>query len=327
MVNISIWITDGCMASSALTLMDAFSIANLWHRHLTKTKAPALFAPILVSDTGEPVTAQGNIRIDAQGSITDVGQTDCIIISPIMPDRDRPPKNCGVLSQWLKKQRDNGALIASVCTGSFILAQTGLLDGKRATTNWQFAALFQSFFPKVKLVAEDILVEDDNIMSTGAASAVNTLAIYLIRRFGSQKLASICAKAMLVDLNRRTQSAYTISIPFRSHGDAQVLKAQKMIEQHFSSIASIDAIARDVGISPRHFKRRFKSATGDMPLKYLQKTRIEAAKTLLETTDKTLEQITFDIGYQDVSSFCRLFKQHTNTSPSAYREKFLYRVL
>ncbi len=323
MVNISLWITDGCMASSALTIMDVFSIANLWQAHLTKGNEPALFSPSLVSTRGEPVTARGNIRIAPHRAIGDIEQTDCVIISPILPELGPPADNLKSFFQWLKKMRAGGAFIASVCTGSFILAQSGLLDGKKATTNWQFAALFQRSFPGITLVSEDILVEDDNIMSTGAATAVNNLAIYLIRRFGSAKLARVCAKALLVDLNRRTQSAYAVSIPSRSHGDAQVLKAQKAIEKNYAAIDSVDEIAKDIGISPRHFKRRFKSATGDMPLKYLQKTRIEAAKELLETTDKNFGEITLEVGYQDISSFCRLFKQHTQISPKAYREKFL----
>jgi transcriptional regulator GlxA family with amidase domain len=167
-----------------------------------------------------------------------------------------------------------------------------------------------------------MLTEDDGILCTGAATAVYHLALHLIRRYGSSRLATTCAKALLVDPNRNSQTPYVLSSPLRRHGDAQVLMAQQFIEKHYASIDSVDAIAREVGISPRHFKRRFKSAAGDPPGKYLQRVRIEAAKERLETTRDTIEEITWSVGYRDVSSFCRLFKQHTEISPRAYREKF-----
>ena len=268
--------------------------------------------------------AQGNVRLEIDRSIDDVDQTDCVVISPVLPNITPMPKDLDKLCQWLLRMKANNSLIATVCTGTFILAEMGLLDGKKATTNWQYARLFQKQFPRVQLVAEDMLTEDDNIISTGAATAVNNLAIHLIRRYGSQKLASICSKALLIDLNRHMQAPYAISYPFRSHGDVQILKAQGLIEKKYAVIETVDDIARDVGISPRHFKRRFKNATGDMPLRYLQNVRIDAAKQLLESTYETIDQITWAVGYKDISSFCRLFKQHTRISPKIYREKFMY---
>lgn len=324
MAKISLWIGNGCLSSPITTLLDAFSIANLWHQDLAPKKISPLFETQIVSTDGKQVSAQGNVTLKIDMSIDDVDQTDCVVISPVLPNINPMPNDLDKLCQWLKRMQEQNTLIATVCTGTFMLAEMGLLEGKKATTNWQFARLFKKQFPNVQLVSEDMLTEDDNIISTGAATAVNNLALYLIRRYGSQKLATVCSKSLLIDPNRHKQSPYVISNPFRSHGDVQVLKAQEFIEKRYGAIETVDDIARDVGISPRHFKRRFKNATGDLPLRYLQNVRIDAAKERLETTHETIDQITWAVGYKDISSFCRLFKQHTRISPKIYREKFMY---
>ncbi len=325
-VNISLWVTEGCLSSAVLTLLDTFTIANHWYSYLNKQSRTPLFNARIVSTSGRPVTVSGHVRLTPELALEDIEQTDCVVVSPMLPHVDAMPRDLDQLADWLKKRKTEGTVIASVCTGTFILAQAGLLEGKKATTNWHFAHFFKRRYPDVTLLPEDILVEDDGVITTGAATAVNNLAIHLIRRFSSRELASVCAKALLIDASRLTQSPYSMSTPFYGHGDAQVLKAQELIENDYARITGIDDIARDVGISPRHFKRRFKKATGDLPIKYLQKVRIEAAKEQLETTAGSLEEITLAVGYKDVSSFCRLFKQHTRTSPKNYREKFYYRL-
>lgn len=322
MVKISLWIGDGCLSSVVTTLMDAFSIANLWYRTLATEPSTDLFEARIVTTDGKPVTAHGNVRIEANMSINEIERTDCIVISPILPNINPMPGDLDLLRQWIDRMRQQDTVIAAVCTGTFILAEMGMLNGKKATTNWQYARLFKKQFPRVQLVSEDILTEDDNIICTGAATAVNNLAIHLIKRYGSQKLAAACSNALLIDPNRHNQAPYVMTVPFRSHGDVQILKAQELIEKKYAAIETIDDIARDVGISPRHFKRRFKKATGDLPLKYLQQVRIDAAKAMLETTLETIDKITWAVGYKDISSFSRLFKRNTRISPKIYREKF-----
>ncbi|MFH1154839.1 MAG: helix-turn-helix domain-containing protein [Pseudomonadota bacterium] len=310
------------MASSITTLLDAFSIAELWNRALNGKQEPPLFDARIVTTDGNPVTAYGNVRLQADMAASDVEQTDCVIISPILPNITPMPGDLDILCQWIEKMRARGSVIATVCTGAFILAEMGFLDGKKATTNWQYARMFKKKYPRVRLEPEHMLTEDDNIICTGAATAVYNLGIHLIRKYGSQDLATACSKALLIDPNRHSQAPYALSTPLQAHGDAQVLKAQDLIEKGYATIETVDDIARTVGISPRHFKRRFKKATGEMPLKYLQRVRIDAAKERLESTRESIDKITWAVGYQDISSFSRLFKQHTRISPKAYREKF-----
>ena len=322
MPKFSFWMSEGALFSSVSMLMDAFAIANLWQRSLMKDEAGPLFQTEILTSDGAPVTALGNIPVMPHGAVDEKAATDCLVVAPTLPNVTPVPENLDRLGRWIDCLRRRTVPIATVCTGTFTLAELGLLDGKTATTNWQYARMFQKRYPKVNLKAQYILTEDDGILCTGAATAVYHLALHLIRLFGSSRLAAACSKALLVDPNRSSQTPYVLSAPMRTHSDAQVLKAQRLIEENYAVIDTVDTIAREVGISPRHFKRRFKSATGDLPLKYLQRIRIDAAKERLETTQATIEAITWAVGYRDVSSFCRLFKQYTEISPRSYREKF-----
>lgn len=323
MAVISLWVENGCLSSCVTTMLDAFTIANIWHQNLSgKEEVEPLFDPHIVSTDGKPVIAQGNLRMEAEMAVEEVEQADCVVLSPLLPNVTPFPDNLERLRQWLLRLRTSKTTIATVCTGTFLLAEMGLLDGKKATTNWQYARLFQRNYPSVHLQSDYMLTEDDNLICSGAATSIYNLSIHLIKKFGSQQLAATCSKALLVDTNRVSQTPYTLSMPLRHHGDKQVLKAQQLIERNYATIGRIDDIARMVGISPRHFKRRFKKATGDLPLNYLRQVRIDAAKERLETTRETIDTITQSVGYNDTSSFCRLFKKYTQVSPMAYRDKF-----
>ncbi len=324
MTKISFWAGEGCLFSGIIGLIDAFSIANLWHQALNKEDSRPLFETEILTTDGLPVNAYGNITVQPDKSIDDVKQTDIILISPVLPHIKPMPDNLEYLLNWIIDHKQSGTLIGAICTGTFILAETGLLNGKIATTNWQFAKIFQRKYPEVNLRPELILTEDDGLLCSGAATAGYYLGLHIIRKYGSRNLALTCSKALLVDPNRESQKPYVISETQKGHNDSQVLKAQRWMETNFSEISSIDLIAKDVGISPRHFKRRFKKATGDSPLKYLQSVRVETAKKKLETTQLTIDEITRQIGYEDSSSFCRLFKQYTELSPRAYRDKFFF---
>ncbi|MDJ0781795.1 MAG: helix-turn-helix domain-containing protein [Desulfosarcinaceae bacterium] len=303
-------------------LMDAFAIANLWHQAFTNDRSKNLFETEILTTDGAPVKALGDIPVLPHGGIDLAATTECLVVAPVLPNVTPMPADLGILGAWIRELRRIKTPIATVCTGTFILAELGLLDGKTATTNWQYARMFQRRYPKVKLTPNFMLTEADGILCTGAATAVYHLALHFIRIFGSNRLATTCSKALLVDPNRNSQTPYVLSSPLRNHGDDQILMAQQYIETHYATIESVDTLAKTVGISPRHFKRRFKSATGEPPGKYLQRIRIEAAKDRLETTRDGIEEITWAVGYRDVSSFSRLFKQHTEISPRAYREKF-----
>ncbi len=321
MVTIDILAIEDGLYSNIMTLHDSFFIANLWYTKLTESSSPLFETRILTLD-GKPIKACGGFKVQPDLSLYEAKKSEYIIINPLMPHQNPIPKGLDRLGNRLASLMDEGTIVATVCTGAFILAEMGLLDHRRATTHWQFARMFKRQYPRVRLEPEHMLIQDGNIISTGAATAVYNLILHIIHKVGSLGLASVVSKALLQDGNRKEQSPYFIFSPEKRHRDVQVLKAQEFIEKEFASITTIDDIACEAGLSPRHFIRRFKKATGDPPLKYLQQVRVEKAKEKLETTNDTVDEITWAVGYKDISSFGRLFKQQTRLSPTAYRKKF-----
>jgi transcriptional regulator GlxA family with amidase domain len=322
MIKITFLAVEGCLSSSISNLIDAFTIANLWHKYLSGKDVP-LFAAEVVALEGKPIISSGCMQITPHSSLTDSANSDYLIIPAFVP----VPESCQMqdpqILDYLCHQHSSGTTLAAVCTGSFLLAETGLLNGKTATTNWQFSKKFSHRYPEVNLEINSILTEENNLICTGAATAIMNLALKIIKKEGSGKLASVCAKALLIDPNRNSQAPYSIYIQSESHKDVEILKAEQYMREHLNSDIGIDEVAQFVCISSRHFKRRFKNATGDSPLNYLQKLRIEEAKNRLENTLDSISEITRRVGYGDDSTFRRLFKRHTSLSPREYRDKFL----
>ena len=322
MTHITCLILEDCLFSATAGLMDAFSIANLWQASSGERRPEPLFDCEIVSVDGRSVTARGGIRLQPHGAMAAVEHTDVILVPPLLPNIAPPPPGMDDVLGWLIDHYRRHTLIGALCTGTFILAETGLLDGRQATTNWQYVRMFRRRFPRVRLQPDKVMTEDSGLICSGAATSFFQLALHLIDTFGSEDLARACAKALLVDPNRASQAPYAILDLPRDHGDMGVLKAQRVMEHRFAEPLAIDAIAREVGISPRHFKRRFKQVVGQTPLGYLQRVRIEAAKQRLERSRAPVSEITCQIGYADTSSFCRLFKKTTGLSPRDYRERF-----
>lgn len=320
-MKITFLAADGCLSSGITGLLDMFSIANLWQTFLTGRAEP-LFETEIVTLGGRPVLSSGCIQMLPHRPLEDVLVADFVVIPPFIPLPDPVAINSVELRSWIVSQHQRSVPVAAICTGVFLLAETGLLNGKAATTNWQFAGKLKRRFPLVRLQTEHLLTEEDGLICTGAATSSYNLGLRIIGRYGSADLASSCAKALLVDPSRASQTPYSIFRREREHRDGQVLKAQGYLEENFSKSIKIDEVAGHVCLSPRHFKRRFKQATGHAPVHYLQMVRIEAAKKKLETTSETVEEITRHIGYEDSSTFRRLFKQHTKLSPREYRDKF-----
>lgn len=322
MTRIVCLVMDGCLFSGTVGLMDAFGIANLWHQAFLGNNTATLFDTEIVTVDGRPVNAYGGIPIQPHRSIADVDQADVILVPPLLPNVGPAKEPIDAVLSWIVDHHHKQSIIGALCTGTFTLAETGLLNGRNATTNWQYARMFRRRYPRVNLQPEKVMTEDGGLICTGAATSFFQLALHLIECFGSENLARTCAKALLVDPNRESQAPYIIMDFPKDHGDAGILKAQHLMEINYAETPGIDGIAREVGISPRHFKRRFKQATGETPLSYLQRVRIEAAKKKLEHSRSPVNEITWQIGYADTSSFCRLFKKTTGLSPRDYRDRF-----
>lgn len=327
MPQITFVLYEHCLSSAITSLIDAFSICNALCEE-TKTKrssfetSSSLFEMKIAAVAREPVLTNGGVWVQPDSEFNSINGSDLILIPPRLYAQQPKDGELSRIIPWLKESYKRGGRIGAVCTGSFVLASTGLLDGKIATTNWLFMKKFQRQFPEVNLKPERILTEDDGLICTGAMTAMYNLALYVIEMFASEELSRRCSKIMLVDHKRKSQLPYMATSFRKNHGDQQILNAQNWFEDNYAGQFTIDDVANVVGLSPRHFKRRFKQATGESPSRYVQQMRLEIAKTMLETSLENIEIITHQVGYEDSRTFRRLFKQYTSLSPREYRARF-----
>lgn len=322
MAKITFMVCEGCTFSGVSGLIDSFIIANSWYAGNFGTLVAPLFETEILSPDGKPVDVGGGFTVTPNGGFNDGGLSDMVVVPPFLPNADFVAKTAGDVLEWIIDRHNRGIAIAALCTGSFVLSETGLLNERLATTNWIYARIFRERYPRVDLRPDRIMTRDMNLICTGNASAFYNLAFYIIETFGSRTLANLCAKSLLVDIHRTSQNSYIVFDAYKGHGDEEILKAQEFMMAHLTETQSMEALARHVGLSPRQFIRRFKKATGDSPLNYLQQMRIEKAKTILETQSNTIDEITHAVGYENSSTFRKLFRSCTGLSAREYRERF-----
>ncbi len=322
MKKVTILAAEHCLFSSVGGPMDIFLQAGiLWNGILGKELSP-LFEVKIVTMDGKPVMATNQIPIVPHSSAHDVEETDLILIpSQGLHFKSRDPAFWERI-EWLKMWYERGADLASVCTGTFTLAATGLLNGKTATTHWGMAQAFQTLYPEIDLRIDLMVTDEGRLFCGGGVTADLNLSLYLINKYCGREVALQSSRCTLVDLDRLTQLPFTIFIPEKNHLDEEILAIQHWIETHYQQSISIEILARKAAMSPRNFNRRFKAATGITAVKYLQQIRIEAAKKELEDGTRSFDEISFHVGYENVSFFRRIFKQTTGLSPAAYRKKF-----
>jgi transcriptional regulator GlxA family with amidase domain len=319
-IDIALLALDGAVYSSIMGPMDVFSVANM----LRKSSGRQTFARVRILKTGnrQPLSFNG-IKIHTHGRIRAGAPFDVIIVPAMMQvNEEKVQAGPMRLVQWLRQQHARGACLSSVCAGSFLLAQTGLLDGRNATTHWNLAGQFQESYPQVRLHPRKMLIDEHDMITAGGVTAYFDLALHLVRRFGSSELAAGCSKFLLIDPRRSSQSPYQTGQFRKSHADHAILALQEYLEQHYGDPMTLEQMGRIAGLEQRTLLRRFRKATGDSPIAYLQQVRIEAARRLLELSQNNIEEIAWKVGYQDSSSFNRLFKKSTGISPGSYRKKF-----
>lgn len=310
--------------------LDAFQIANdqVQRQHGPKPHGARAreFECQTVALTTAPVVTSGGVRLAADLTLDDAGRFDLIYVPAFfyqgVSHFEDMAARLAPLLEWLIKAWRAGSTLAANCTGTFLLAETGLLDGRRATTAWWLERPFRRRFPKVDLDANALLAEDGRLMTTGAMTANLNMAMHLIGRHASPHLAAVCAKTMLVDTGSTTQRPYQELLANELSHDPLVAKTQFWLQNHLSEPIDQRSLAEKMNVSHRTLIRRFKSELDVTPSAYLQNVRIEAAKQLLENTGTALAEIVESVGYFDASSFSRLFKRKTGLTPHAYRGKF-----
>jgi transcriptional regulator GlxA family with amidase domain len=302
--------------------MEVFRHAGKLWNLLTGSRPEPHFQVTLASAGGRTVRCDGGVEIKPHLALKDIRKTDLIFVPTTgISLEDVAQRNAAAVA-FLKRWHQRGAAIAGVCSGVGLVAATGLLDGKRATTHWAITEQFRRMYPKVKWMPELMITEDRGFYCGGGVHAAMDLTLYLVERFCGHEIAMQSAKAMLIETPRAWQAGFGI-VPLKTdHNDKSISVAQDWLHENFHRTFPLSAPAQRAGMSLRNFVRRFKQATGDSPLMYLQKLRIAAAKRLLECNTQSVQQISDRVGYQDVAFFRSLFQRHTGVAPSAYRQRF-----
>lgn len=313
MIQVGVLAISGCLTSAVYGVIEILALANsLVESELFKTK--------VFTVDGHPVTSYTGSTIAPEGALDDA-QLDIMILPPIM-DALEEVLNTERIVEWLADHHTSGGQVATVCAGSFLLAETGMLDGRDATTHWNLAEMFRRRYPAVNLQVQRLLVDCGDYICCGGVSAWMDLALHLVTRHAGREISRQCAKILLMDPHREHQTPYGMGGFQKNHNDAAILKAQTLIEEKYATSIAIGEIAREVALGERTFQRRFRLATGQSPSLYLQQVRMEAAQVLLETTDKSVEAVAETVGYSDYSAFRKLFKRIMGTTPSAHRQRF-----
>ncbi|PCJ45000.1 MAG: AraC family transcriptional regulator [Moraxellaceae bacterium] len=322
MKKVVILATENCVLSTIAAPMDMFLQAGvLWNITMGQPPQPEFEVSIVTAD-GQPITALNNIPVIPKCSMHDVAEVDLIVIPSQGFLYDIKSNVHWERVDWMSGWYDKGADLASICAGAFALASTGLLDGRKATTHWGLANQFRKLFPKVDLRADLMVTEEERLFCGGGITADLNLSLHLIEKYCGRETALRGSRCMLVDPDRSSQAIFAAFIPQKGHEDHEILCAQELIEKRYKENIKMETLAKQAGTSLRQFNRRFKSATGETPVKYLQHTRVEAAKILLVTTGQAFDEIAPMVGYENVSFLRRVFKSSTGTTPAEFRRKF-----
>lgn len=319
MKHISIIVPESAVLAAVTDPRYMFTAVN---QFLAMAGKPALFDVELVGLTKEVKFQDGLFTVHVDKLIDEVKQTDLIFIPALSGDMKTALAMNQNFVPWMLEQRKGGAEVASLCIGAFLLASTGLLRGKKCSTHWLFANQFRSMFPDVTLVDGHIITEEQGIYSSGGATSYWNLLLYLVEKYTNRDLAILAAKFFAIDIDRDSQSAFMMFQGQKEHEDAEIKQAQAFIEQNYQDKISVDQLADMTAVGRRSFERRFKKATNNTVVEYLQRVKIEAAKRSFESSRKNINEVMFDVGYTDTKAFRDVFKKITGLTPIEYRNKY-----
>jgi transcriptional regulator GlxA family with amidase domain len=293
---------------------------------INSTASSAVFQVEIVGEVVGPLDLVSGVPIQVQRAITGITTTDIIIVPSFLLRADCWEQNRYPQSiQWLRTMHERGAIICSACSGIFLLAETGLFDGKEATVHFNYAAIFAATYPAVTIHPERVLVISglrEELICSGASMSWHDLVLYLIARFAGATTAQEVARLFALQWHQDGLTPYMIFEGKLDHGDAEIYSAQQWLSTHFSVANAVDEMIKQSRLAERTFKRRFAAATGITPIAYVQRLRIEDAKRRLERTNTSIDEISWRVGYEDAAFFRRLFKRTTGMAPSAYRKRF-----
>lgn len=319
MKNIAILVPETAVAEGVTGPRYLFTTAN---QFLQSAGKDPLFKVQLVGTKKNVKVQDGAYSIVLDKLLEESGQADLVIVPPIFGDMKYSIGLNQASLPWIKKQYKNGAEVASLCVGAFLLASTGLLDGKKCSTHWAYYNEFKNTFPKVEIVDGGVITEENGIYSSGGANSFWNLLLYILEKYTDRDTAILASKYFAIDIDRESQAAFMMFTGQKDHYDEEIKKAQEYIEENYQEKITVDALADMVAISRRSFERRFKQATNNTVIEYLQRVKIEAAKRSFESSRKNITEVMFDVGYTDTKAFRNVFKKITGLTPIEYRNKY-----
>lgn len=319
MKHISILVPKGAILGSLEGTRQLFTQVNDFFRAEGR---PAPFDVKLVGLSKETPLCGGLFTANTNLTINEVKHTDLIIIPALDGEITSALENNREFIPWIIEHHKKGAEIASLCLGAFLLASTGLLKGKKCATHWLAANDFRRMFPDVELVTEKIITDEQGFYSSGGAFSYLNLILYLIEKFAGREKAILSSKVFAIEIDRSSQSSFMMFQGQKGHSDETVKKAQEFIENNFRDKITVDQLADMLALGRRSLERRFKKATANTVVEYIQRVKIEAAKMDFETSQENVNEVMYKVGYSDTKAFRSIFKKITGFSPIEYRNKY-----
>ena len=292
------------------------------NQYLQQTGQPPMFEICIAGISRQVRLKSGLCTLHASHLFSEIKKADLVIIPAFDGSFEEATADFQPFANWILKQYQKGAEIASLCVGAFLLASTGLVDGKNCSTHWRAASAFRKMFPQVDLTTEKIMTDEYGIYTSGGAFSSANLVLHIIQKYAGREIAVACSKAFQIDPDREFQSPYIIFQGQKEHNDEQIKKAQEYIEENVHEKISVEELSQRFTLSRRNFERRFKKATDNTIVEYMQRVKVEAVKKQLESGAKTVNELMYQVGYSDLKSFRNIFKKYTGLSPTAYRGKF-----
>ncbi|MES2130997.1 MAG: helix-turn-helix domain-containing protein [Bacteroidota bacterium] len=319
MKNVSILAPETAVIEAIADPRYMFNAVNMF---LQSTGRQPLFNVQVVGARKEIKLENSLFSVHTDRQINDVDKTDLIFIPALSGDMKTAVEANRELVPWIVQQYNKGAEIASLCVGAFLLADTGLLNGKKCSTHWGFYNEFKSMYPDVELVDGSIITEEQRIYSSGGANSYWNLLLYLVEKYTDRDTAILASKYFAIDIDRDSQSAFMMFKGQKEHEDEEIKKAQDFIEANYQDKITVDGLADMLAIGRRSFERRFKKATNNTVVEYMQRVKVEAAKRSFESSRKNISEVMFDVGYTDTKAFRDVFKKITGLTPIEYRNKY-----
>jgi transcriptional regulator GlxA family with amidase domain len=319
MKKISILVPESSVMQAIADPQYLFTAVN---QFLMAAGRSPLFDVELVGVRKEVKLNEGMFSVHTQRQLKDVKKTDLVFIPALFGDMPTAVSKNKAAVPWIIEQYNKGAEVASLCVGAFLLASTGLLNGKKCSTHWGFQNEFSEMYPEVEVVEGNIVTEEDRLYSSGGANSYWNLLLYLVEKYTNRETAILASKYFAIDIDRDSQAAFAMFKGQKNHKDKEILKAQEFIEKNIHEKITIDELAGISAMGRRTFERRFKDATNNTVLEYIQRIKIESAKRQFETSRKNINEVMYDVGYTDTKAFRDLFKKLTGLTPVEYRNKY-----